>query len=181
MSFDVHIVDPFQCGKSKSRVLRLLVGLPNRNPWSLPFGHKKVFADRIDQYDLFVYSEDDILITENNLRAFLEVCSILADHEIAGFIRVEKGSSGDVSYPDVHNHFHWVPNSVKSRSKYTFAAFTNEHAACYVLTQSHLRKALNSGGFPCWSPRVEIRSDLHRRNGPLHSVWLSEINSHFAF
>ena len=146
MEFDVHIVILSNVEKQLEGT-EILVGLPNRNPWSLPFGHKKVFADRIDQYDLFVYSEDDILITENNLRAFLEVCSILGDHEIAGFFRVEKGSGGDVSYPDVHSNFHWAPNSVKSRSKYTFATFTNEHAACYVLTQSQLRKALDSGGF----------------------------------
>src|SRR6478752_2416186 len=48
-----------------------LVGLPTKNPWSLPFAHKKLFADRRDRYDLFVYSEDDILITEGNLRAWL--------------------------------------------------------------------------------------------------------------
>ena len=109
--------------------------------------HKKVFADRADQYDLFIYSEDDILVTEDNLRAFLDACSVLEDNEIAGFFRVEKGSGGNVNYPDVHANFHWVPNSVRSRGKYTFAAFTNEHAACYVLTQNQLRKALNSGGF----------------------------------
>jgi SAM-dependent methyltransferase len=146
MAFDVHIVILSNVDKQLEGT-EVLVGLPNRNPWSLPFGHKRVFADRVDQYDLFIYSEDDILITENNLRAFLEVCSALADDEIAGFIRVEKGSGGDVGYPDVHTHFHWMPNSVKSRGKYTFAAFTNEHAACYVLTQSQLRKALDSGGF----------------------------------
>jgi 2-polyprenyl-3-methyl-5-hydroxy-6-metoxy-1,4-benzoquinol methylase len=146
MSFIVDIVVLSNVEKEVAGT-EILVGLPNRNPWSLPFGHKKVFADRIDQYDLFVYSEDDILITEDNLRAFLEVCPVLADHEIAGFIRVEKGSSKELSYPEFHNNFHWVPSSVRSRSEYTFAFFTNEHAACYVLTQSHLRKALDSGGF----------------------------------
>ena len=145
MSFEVHIV--ILSNQKKITGTEVLVGLPNRNPWSLPFLHKKVFADRIDQYDLFIYSEDDILVTEHNLRAFLDVCSDLKDDEIAGFFRVEKGSSDDENYPDVHANFHWAPNSVRLRGKYTLATFTNEHAACYALTQGQLTKALESGGF----------------------------------
>ena len=96
---------------------------------------------------MFIYSEDDILITEKNLRAFLEVTETLREDEIAGFLRVEKGSNGNVNYPDVHGNFHWDPTSLRSRGKYTLANFTNEHAACYVLTQEQLRKAVKSGGF----------------------------------
>jgi 2-polyprenyl-3-methyl-5-hydroxy-6-metoxy-1,4-benzoquinol methylase len=146
MPFDLHIVILSNLKKQREGTENL-VGLPTKNPWSLPFAHKKVFAERIHQYDLFVYSEDDILITEHNLRAFLEVSSILEGHEIAGFFRIEKGPCGNVSYPDVHSHFHWMQNSIKSRGKYTLAAFTNEHSACYAITQSQLRKALASGGF----------------------------------
>ena len=73
MSFDVDIVILSNLKKQPAPDIEVLVGLPSRDPWSLPFRHKKVFADRIEHYDLFVYSEDDILITERNLRAFLEV------------------------------------------------------------------------------------------------------------
>src|ERR1700686_355548 len=94
MSFDGDIVILSNLKKQLAPDIETLVGLPNRNPWSLPFPHKKLFADRLEKYDLFVYSEDDMLITEKNLRAFLEISTTLREDEIAGFIRIEKGSNG---------------------------------------------------------------------------------------
>ena len=147
MSFDADIVILSNLRKEISPDVEVLVGLPNRNPWSLPFAHKKLFADRIEQYDLFVYSEDDILITETNLRAFLDASAALRENELAGFLRTEYGSNSAVNYPDVHGNFHWDPTSIGSRGQYIVARLTNEHAACYVLTRGQLKKAIRSGGF----------------------------------
>ena len=36
---------------------------------------------------------------------------------------------------------------MESFGPYTFAYFTNEHSACYILTQDQLRRAIASGGF----------------------------------
>ena len=148
MEFEIDIVVLSNLNKQPAPEVEVLVGLPDRrNPWSLPFAHKRIFADRLENYDLFIYSEDDILITEKNLRSFLKVSENLPENEIAGFLRVEKGPNGNITYPDVHGNFHWVPSSLRSRAGYTLAHFTNEHAASYVFTQRQLRKALQSGGF----------------------------------
>jgi hypothetical protein len=147
MPFDIDIVILSNVEKKVAPNVEVIVGLPNRNPWSLPFVHKRVFAERLEKYDVFIYSEDDILITQRNVRAFLEISNDLRDDEIAGFLRLEKGPNDIISYPEVHGHFHWDPTSVRVRGKYTLAHFTNEHAACYVLTRDHLRRAIQSGGF----------------------------------
>jgi 2-polyprenyl-3-methyl-5-hydroxy-6-metoxy-1,4-benzoquinol methylase len=159
MSFDIDIVVLSNIDKKPAHEgVECLVGLPAKNPWSLPFAHKKLFVDRRDRYDLFIYSEDDILITERNLRAWRKVNALLAADEIAGFLRVEFGSSGELNYPDVHAHFHWDPSSVRRRGDYTLAHFTNEHAACYVLSREQLHRALSSGGF--YVPPYEKKYDL---------------------
>jgi 2-polyprenyl-3-methyl-5-hydroxy-6-metoxy-1,4-benzoquinol methylase len=147
MSFQVDIVVLSNIPKQLGPGIQVLVGLPDRNPWSLPFPHKEVFAERIEMYDIFVYSEDDMLITEHHLHAFLEVSAVLREDEIPGFIRIEKGPDGDLNYPDFHAHFHWDAASVRSRGAYTVAHFTNEHSACYVLTRDQLKQAIQSGGF----------------------------------
>lgn len=147
MSFDVDIVVLSNIDKDLGTGVELRVGLPSKNPWSLPFAHKTLFAERADKYDLFVYSEDDILITESHLRAFLDVTAKLESDEVAGFLRIEKGPDGGVSFPDVHSHFHWEPQSFRSRGEHLLARFTNEHAACFVLTRDQLAKAIGSGGF----------------------------------
>jgi 2-polyprenyl-3-methyl-5-hydroxy-6-metoxy-1,4-benzoquinol methylase len=147
MPFDIDIVVISNIEKGLGPDVECIVGLPSKNPWSLPFAHKKLFVERLNSYDLFVYSEDDILITEQNLCAWLDVSRQLLPDEIVGFLRIEIGVDGKVSYPDVHAHFHWDPLSVRRRGQYTLAHFTNEHAACYVLTRAQLGSALVSGGF----------------------------------
>ena len=147
MSYSIDIVVLSNIPKVLDPGIEVKVGLSSKNPWSLPFGHKKLFAERANDYDLFIYSEDDTLITENNIRAFLNVTRILPEHEIVGFLRFELDPHGRKYYSTVHSHFHWVPDSVKSIGVHTFACFTNDHSACYMLTRKQLKMAIDSGGF----------------------------------
>jgi 2-polyprenyl-3-methyl-5-hydroxy-6-metoxy-1,4-benzoquinol methylase len=146
-SFDVHIVVLCNVRKDAGPGVELVVGLPMKNPWTLPFPHKQIFADRLNEYDLFIYSEDDTLITEKNIMAFLKVTEILPDNIIAGFLRFEGIGGIPINFPEVHAHFHWEPESVRAIGEYRFAHFTNEHSACYVMTREQLCRAIHSGGF----------------------------------
>ena len=147
MSFDVDIVVLSNVQKEVGAGIEVVVGLPAKNPWTLPFGHKKIFAERLNSYDLFIYSEDDTLVTETNVRAFLKVSEILPADKIAGFLRYECGANGAINYPDVHGHYHWDTASLLKIGEYQFAHFTNQHSASYVITREQLRKAIESGGF----------------------------------
>jgi 2-polyprenyl-3-methyl-5-hydroxy-6-metoxy-1,4-benzoquinol methylase len=123
------------------------VGLPAKDPWSLPFGHKQLFADRLEDYDLFLYSEDDMLIGQRQIEAFLEVTPALPEDRIAGFLRYEQDATGRRYCPEIHAYCHWEPRSVRQYGSDVFAYLTNEHAAAYVLTREQLRRAIASGGF----------------------------------
>ena len=147
MSLEVDVVVLSDAPKEIGVGARVEVGLPSSNPWSLPFAHKPLFAQNVDEYDLFIYSEDDIEVTEGNIDAFLRWTPQLADDEIAGFLRYEVDASGARSLPDVHGRFHWDPESVRRRGAGVFAEFTNEHAAFYILTRQQLKRAIASGGF----------------------------------
>jgi 2-polyprenyl-3-methyl-5-hydroxy-6-metoxy-1,4-benzoquinol methylase len=113
----------------------------------LPFGHKSLFAERIQRYDLYIYSEDDTLITERNIDAFVRVTPHLPDRYIAGFIRYEIAPDGRKYYSTIHSGYHWDPDSVLKNGDYIFAHYTNEHSACFIMTQLQLKKAIDSGGF----------------------------------
>ena len=152
MPMDVHVVVVSGAPKKLGGAVEVISGLPSGNPWSLPFAHKQLFADRLNDYDLFIYSEDDIQVGEGSIRAFLRVTSELDPTEIAGFLRFELDASGIRSFPDFRGRFHWRPESVCKRGPHVIAEFTNEHAACYILTQDQLRRAIASGGYlrePC--------------------------------
>ena len=144
---EVKIVVLSNIPKDLGPDVEVKVGLPCRDPWSLPFGYKTLFAERAEEYDLFIYTEDDTLITEKNLDAFAEVTRVLPGDFVAGFLRYEVSPEGRRFYPDMHSHFHWDPNSVMRFGNSLFASYTNEHAACFILTQVQLRRAIDSGGF----------------------------------
>ena len=159
MAMDVDVVVLSEGPKDLGNAARVVVGLPSKNGQSLPFAHKAVFSENADRYDLFAYSEDDMGVTEANIRAFAQVTPHLKEDEIAGFLRYELASDGTMSLPEAHGPFHWEPQSVKRRGPFTIARFTNEHAAFYILTQAQLRRAIASGGFlraPC-EGRYEMR------------------------
>lgn len=152
MNVDVNVVILSEAPKELGPGVEVIVGLPSKNPWTLPFAHKTVFAQRVEQYDLFIYSEDDIKVNETQIRAFLEATSQLAADEIAGFMRYEVDESGQWFVAEPWGHYHWKPESAKRRGNYTIAEFTNEHAGFYILTREQLKRAIASGGFlrgPC--------------------------------
>jgi 2-polyprenyl-3-methyl-5-hydroxy-6-metoxy-1,4-benzoquinol methylase len=152
MDMDVDVVVFSEAAKELGPEVEVVVGLPSKNPWTLPFAHKAVFARQVEQYDLFVYSEDDIGVSEGQIRAFLSAADQLAQDEIAGFLRYEVDESGKRFVAEPWGHYHWKPESVKVRGTCTIAEFTNEHAGFYILTQAQLRRAIASGGFlrgPC--------------------------------
>jgi len=149
MAMDVHVVVLSEAPKDLGPGVEVRVGLPTKNPWSLPFGHKRVFVENVERYDLFVYTEDDIQATEENILAFLRLTSNLEQNEIAGFQLYEVDSAGKVSLPGVHGPFHWKLDSVRQRGKQLVAEFTNEHSAFYMVTQAQLKRALAAGGFMC--------------------------------
>jgi 2-polyprenyl-3-methyl-5-hydroxy-6-metoxy-1,4-benzoquinol methylase len=129
------------------RHVQQVVGLPDPDPWSLPFSHRSLFVSSVGEYELFLYSEDDTLIERRNLEAFLEVSSTLPEAYLPGFTRYEVGPRGERYYNDVHTRYHWDPTSVFTHNGQVFASFTNEHSACYVLTDRQLRRCIRSGGF----------------------------------
>jgi 2-polyprenyl-3-methyl-5-hydroxy-6-metoxy-1,4-benzoquinol methylase len=147
MPFEVDVVVVSEAPKHLGADVEVVVGLPSKNPWTLPFAHKPIFASRIDRYDLFIYSEDDIGVSERHVEAFLDVTAHLEADEIAGFVRYEVAPSGRVFVNEPWAHYHWKADSVRQRGPFTIAEFTNEHAGFYILTQDQLRRAIASGGF----------------------------------
>lgn len=158
MPFDVDIFILSESSKDYGNDVTVLLGLPSKDPWTLPFGHKKLFAENVDKYDVFIYSEDDVLIREKNIRAFLRASESVGNNFLPGFIRYEAHPNGKKYYLDIHGPYHWVPESVEKSGDYIFAKLSNDHSACYILTRSQLRSAITSGGFlvPPHSGRYDL-------------------------
>jgi len=108
----------------------------------LPFTTRhSIYALRND-YDLYIYSENDHLITQNNIDSWLEVNKLLPNNLIPGFIQVEKYEN-DYFYPAYHANYHWDKDSVIEFGKYKLAYFTNVHQASFVLTKKQLHRVID--------------------------------------
>lgn len=181
MDIDVDLVVLSEQDRELGRDVEVHVGLPTSDPKSLPFAHRAIMAERVDQYDLFVYSEDDTLIQQSHLEAFLEVDALLPSDMVPGFLRYELHPSGERSYSSVHSCFHWDPASVMTYGTEIFARFTNDHSACFVLTRAQLKRAIASGGFLVAPHRgessmlVTAATDPYRQCGLRRVVCVSRV------
>ena len=63
----------------------------NPGPYDLcmTYYHRKIFRDNQDNYDLFLHMDNDHLITEQNIRAFLDIQSKLPPGYVCGFLQYE--------------------------------------------------------------------------------------------
>jgi 2-polyprenyl-3-methyl-5-hydroxy-6-metoxy-1,4-benzoquinol methylase len=147
MPLQIDVVVVSEAPKDLRPGVKVIAGLPSKNPWSLPFAHKAVFAQEVDNYDLFLYSEDDIQYSERNFAAFLEASEELAPDEVAGFLLYERDKEQTVWLTSIYGHWHWDPESVRQRGRYIVAEFSNQHSASYLLTRAQLKRAIASGGF----------------------------------
>jgi len=117
-----------------------------KNTRELPLTTRQTIYENKENYDLFIFTENDILITEKNIDAYLKATKILPENYIAGFFRYEKGKKG-LSYPDDHNPHKWDIKSVFKIGDYVFAHFRNVHQACYVLTKEQLNQVIKNFDF----------------------------------
>lgn len=147
MPVQVSIVVLSNITKDLGPDIEVRVGLPSLNPWSLPFAHRQLFVERLDDFDYFIYTEDDTLLTWEVMQACINSTTALQNNEIAGFIRMETGPDGARYYSTCHSFFRWIPSSVRERGGHLWARYSNEHAACYVISQEQLRHSIDSGGF----------------------------------
>jgi len=160
----------------------VVTGAPTKDPWSLPFKHQEIFAKRIEDYDLFIYSEDDMLITWRNIQSFLYATKILGEREIPGFLQYELDPTGNRYYPAVHGPYHWKTGSATKLASSTFAELSNYHSACYIVNKNQLQKAIASGGYlvPPHSGRYDMlcsaATDIYTHCGLRKLICISSLS-----
>lgn len=110
---------------------------------ALPFVCRKSMIDSLNDYDIFIYNENDMLITEDNIDAFLEHSDKLQDGEVSGFIRYETDADGNKILVDPNPYW---GNITANKTENSFE-IRNKHQGCWVLKQRDFKRAIDSGGF----------------------------------
>jgi hypothetical protein len=139
--YDVHIhvdsTSPIEKKNVSNDVCRLDIEK------GLVYEHRAYMHKRIDEFDLFVFTEDDMLITEDNIDCFLESQKNLSPAKVIGFIRYEKIENDPESYLiDIS-----IPTVPFIGRDINYFVPANVHQGCYALTKEQLKLCINSGKY----------------------------------
>jgi len=131
--------DPFE-SPPFSRIHLEIRYYPKAIGRNLPAEHRAFILERINDYDLIGYSEDDIQISKTNVQAFLHFSSILPLPFVPGFLRFERDSNGEPVFIDTWINGAHLPVIQK---RLTIAGVSclkmaNDHQGCYLLTRDQL-------------------------------------------
>lgn len=108
----------------------------------LPFSCRDDMAKEISQHDLFLYAENDMLITEDNIDAFLIHQGTLSSGQISGFYRYEI-NNGVRLLLDLNPFWGKIVTEVFERD----FRVENQHQGSWLLTRSQLQHCIDSGEF----------------------------------
>jgi len=114
--------------------------------------HKQIFVENINEYDYFLYIEDDILLKESSVDLFMEESKILPSNFVCGFLRFEYKNDDDYCYLiDCHPE-HSVHRGGQGiiRTNYQIAGndyleLHNVHQGCYLLSREQLTSVISGG------------------------------------
>lgn len=108
---------------------------------NLPFTCREDLANSVDDFDLFLYSENDILISEDNILAWEEAKEKFETPLTCGFYRYELLDNQKV-FVDINK---CLGTYIKKKEPGVFAS--NLHQGCFLLNKEELKYCIYSGEF----------------------------------
>lgn len=148
----------------------------------LPLTCKQVIWHYRDEFDVFLFGENDHLFKEHHIDNYLRYTSILPKNRIAGLIQYEENETGKY-YPAYHAHYDWDYNSVEEYDGLKFAHFTNIHQATFILTKEQLLQIGQMYDFTQffgpshYSVKCKVNTDIYQFCGMKKLICISEFDN----
>lgn len=145
----------------------------------LPLTCKQVLWHYRNEFDVFVFGENDHLFLEHHIDKHLEYVDILPHDRISGLIQYEENETGRY-YPAYHAHYGWDMNSVEEYGGKKFAHFTNVHQATFILTQKQLLRIGKLYDFTQffqpshYSVKCKVNTDIYQFCGMKKVICISD-------
>lgn len=146
----------------------------------LPLTCRKVIWENRNDYDIFIYGENDHLFKEHHVDKFLEYTNILPKNRIAGLFQYEINDDGELFYPAYHARYDWDMRSVEEYGGKKFAHFTNLHQATFIVTKEQLLRIgklhdfTNFMGNSGYSVKCKVNTDIYQFCGMKKVICISE-------
>lgn len=112
---------------------------PMFHPWALTWGHRQYMKDHINDYDVFMYIEDDMLIKYEQLTNYLETLELVWPKYLPSFIRYELNDEGERYALDIKKIDFNERNILSINGKKYYKLY-ELYCACWVLTAKLLKE-----------------------------------------
>lgn len=145
----------------------------------LPMTCRQMINQEADNFDYFIYSENDHLWKEKHVERYEEYLGILPEDRIAGLIQYEENETGKY-YPAYHAHYDWDYESVEEHGGKKFAHFTNVHQASFILSKDQLAKIKETKDFnqffsnDHYSVKCKTNTDIYQYCGMKKLICISD-------
>ncbi len=132
----------------------------------LPLTCRQVIWNHKDDFDIFLFGENDHLFKEHHIDRYLEYYSFLPKNRIPGLIQYEENPTGKY-YPAYHAHYDWDYSSVEEYNGKRFAYFTNLHQATFILTKEQVNNIGSKFDFTQffghsgYSEKCKVNTDIY--------------------
>lgn len=120
-----------------------IIGIDKVNVFSLdnyqllPLTCRKIIWENREQFNLFLYGENDHLFLEKHLEKHIEYSNFLPKNRIPGLMQYEE-KDNEYYFPAYHGDYDWDVKSVEVYGNKKFAHFSNLHQATFILTKEQL-------------------------------------------
>lgn len=148
----------------------------------LPMTCRQVIKQNSENFDYFIFSENDHLWEEHHIDKYIEYEDILPKDRIAGLFQIEKDDSG-LFYPAYHAHYEWDWDSVEEHGGKLFAHFTNVHQASFLISKQQLSDIMSKFDFAQYftshapySTKCRTNTDIYMFTGRRKLICISEFD-----
>lgn len=151
-----------------------------KNHQLLPLTCRETIWENRNDYDIFIYGENDHLFKEYHVDKFLEYSRLLPKDRIAGLIQYELDKDNHSFYPAYHASYNWDVDSVEEYKGKIFAHFTNLHQATFILTKEQLLRIgklhdfTNFMGESNYSDKCKVNTDIYQFCGMKKVICINE-------
>lgn len=182
VSFPVYQLSPYKNG----RIHIIVHDLTNENPFFLTWKCRTEIEKQKEDYDIFIYTEDDILIPKNTIKYWEKFSPLLSKIGYnLGFIRIEVDSRDDEIATDLHVMYKLNKLLKINGSKYLLNDI-NTYCAMWIYNKRDMNNFINSkywdiNNIPEYGRKYAIREasaiGLHGKNNDTYKGTVIPLNT----
>lgn len=134
---------------TKGKIQLIIYDLSTIHPHYLSWSSRPVMKKQVNDYDVFIYVEDDILIPNHTINYWLKHKDVaLQNNYNIGFIRIEKDLQGNEYMTDITTPINkkiTIVNEYEDESNKTeYALLNNPYCGCWIYDKSEFTRFIDS-------------------------------------